>query len=104
MSCIRRLFNSELVGSLESVVSATLIVLVIRTRRPFYKSVPGKQLVVATIAIVGVALILPFTLIGNLFGFSPPPVLFILAMAVIVILYMVAAEVVKRIFYKRVKF
>jgi Mg2+-importing ATPase len=88
----------------ESVVSATLIVLVIRTRRPFYKSVPGKHLVVATLAIVGAALILPFTPIGTLFGFGPPPVLFILVMAVIVISYMVTAEVVKRIFYKRVKF
>jgi Mg2+-importing ATPase len=88
----------------ESVVSATLIVLVIRSRRPFFKSVPGKHLVIVTIAIVGAAVILPFTLLGGLFGFSPPPFLFILAMAGIVILYVVAGEVAKRAFYKRIKF
>jgi Mg2+-importing ATPase len=88
----------------ESVVSATLVVMVIRSRRPFFKSVPGRQLVVATIATVGVSLILPYTLLGGLFGFSPPPVSFMLAMAVIVLLYIVSGEVAKRIFYSRVKF
>jgi Mg2+-importing ATPase len=88
----------------ESVVSATLIVLVIRSQRPFFKSVPGKSLVIATLGIVGVALVLPYTLLGNLFGFTPPPVLFILVMAIIVVTYIASGEVVKRIFYKRVKF
>jgi Mg2+-importing ATPase len=88
----------------ESVVSATLIVLVIRSRRPFFKSIPGKQLVIATLAIVGAALILPYTLLGALFGFSPPPILFVLLMLVIVVLYIVSGEVVKRIFYRRIKF
>ncbi len=35
----------------ESVVSASLIVLVVRTRRPFFRSRPGKPLVAATLAI-----------------------------------------------------
>jgi Mg2+-importing ATPase len=88
----------------ESVVSATLIVLVIRSRRPFFKSVPGKHLVIATLAVVAATLVLPFTLLGDLFGFSPPPILFILAMAVIVVLYIISGEVAKRIFYRRAKF
>ena len=37
----------------ESVISAALIVLVIRTRRPFFKSRPGKYLFWTTILIVG---------------------------------------------------
>jgi Mg2+-importing ATPase len=88
----------------ESVVSATLIVLVIRSRRPFFKSVPGKHLVVATLAIVGAALVLPYTPLGDLFGFSSPPTSFILVMALIVALYIIAGEAAKRIFYRRVKF
>jgi Mg2+-importing ATPase len=87
----------------ESVVSATLIVLVIRSRRPFFKSVPGKHLVIATLVIVGATLVLPFSLLGGLFGFSPPPISFIMVMAVIVILYISMGEVAKRIFYRRVK-
>jgi P-type Mg2+ transporter len=88
----------------ESVVSASLIVLVVRSRRPFFKSVPGKHLMIATASIVGAALILPYTLLGDLFGFSPPPIWFILAMATIVILYIISGEVAKRIFYRRVRF
>jgi Mg2+-importing ATPase len=88
----------------ESVVSATLIVLVIRSRRPFFKSVPGKHLVVATLAIVSAALVLPYTLLGDLFGFGPLPISFVVVMAVIVALYIIAGEVAKRIFYRRVKF
>ena len=37
---------------MESVVSASLIVLVIRSRRPFFKSKPGKYLLLATLLIV----------------------------------------------------
>jgi Mg2+-importing ATPase len=88
----------------ESVVSAALIVLVIRTRRPFFKSVPGRNLVIATLAIVCAAVIIPFTPLGGLFGFTPPPVWFILVMAVIVVLYIFAGEAAKRNFYKRIKF
>ena len=54
----------------ESVISAALIVLVIRTRRPFFKSRPGKYLLLATLLIVVMTLILPFTTLGDIFGFS----------------------------------
>src|ERR1043166_8175228 len=37
---------------LESVISASLIVLIVRTRRPFFKSKPGKHLLRATLLIV----------------------------------------------------
>jgi Mg2+-importing ATPase len=57
----------------ESVISASLIVLVIRSRKPFFKSTPGKYLLIATLMIVGAALIFPFTLLGDLFGFRSPP-------------------------------
>ena len=88
----------------ESVISASLIVLVIRSRRPFFKSTPGKYLLIATLVIVGAALVLPFTPIGDLFGFRPPSISFLFVMVIIVVLYIVAGEEVKRVFYRRVKF
>src|SRR6185295_402931 len=54
---------------LESVLSASLIVLVIRSRRPFFKSQPGKYLLFATLLSVGVTLVFPFTPLGQVFGF-----------------------------------
>ena len=88
----------------ESVISASLIVLVIRSRRPFFRSTPGKHLLIATLMIVGVVLIFPFTPLGTLFGFRQPPILFLLAMSIIVVLYIILGDVAKRAFYKRVKF
>ncbi|MCY7282367.1 MAG: magnesium-translocating P-type ATPase, partial [Cyanobacteria bacterium CAN_BIN43] len=46
---------------MESVISASLIVLVVRTRQSILKSKPGKYLLAATLAIVGVTLLLPYT-------------------------------------------
>jgi Mg2+-importing ATPase len=88
----------------ESVVSASLIVLVIRSRGPFFKSTPGKYLLMTTLVIVGVTLIFPFTPLGDLFGFTPLPISFLLAMATIVVFYIFAGEAVKRIFYRRMEF
>jgi Mg2+-importing ATPase len=86
---------------LESVVSASLIALVIRTRRPFFQSRPGKYLLAATLLIAGVTLVLPFSPLGGLFRFRPLPISFFIALRPIMILYIVAAELMKKIFYKK---
>lgn len=87
---------------MESVISASIIVLVIRSRRPFLKSRSGKYLSIATIAAVFVTLIFPFTPAGKIFGFIPLPVSFLVMMGLIVILYILMAELVKKIFYQKV--
>jgi Mg2+-importing ATPase len=89
---------------LESVISASAIVLVIRTRRSFFRSKPGKYLLIATLLIVGVTILFPFTPLAGLLGFQPLPITILLAIAVIVVLYMIAAEIAKRSFYKRANF
>src|SRR5712692_3174663 len=88
---------------LESVVSAALIVLVIRSRKPFFKSRPAKYLLMATLLTVIVTLILPFTPLGEIFGFSQLPISFLLLLGTIVVVYIISAEMVKVVFYKRVK-
>ena len=88
----------------ESVISAALIVLVVRTRRPFFKSRPGKYLLLATLLIVVMTLILPFTTLGDIFGFSRLPISFLLIVGLITICYIITAEIAKKIFYKKVKF
>jgi Mg2+-importing ATPase len=89
---------------LESVISASIIVLVIRTRKPFFRSQPGKYLLIATLSICAVTLILPFTPLAGIFGFSPLPIPFLLLIGLTIICYIFTAEIVKKIFYKRVKF
>jgi Mg2+-importing ATPase len=89
---------------LESVISASMIVLVIRSRKPFFRSRPGKYLKIATFSIAVITLILPFTPLGNVFGFSPLALTTYLLLLAIVIVYILSAEITKRIFYKKVKF
>jgi Mg2+-importing ATPase len=88
---------------IESVISAALIVLVIRTRRPFYQSRPSRYLLGATLAIGVLTLLLPFTPMGELFGFGSVPLSFVAAMGAILALYIGAAEIAKPIFYRQTR-
>ncbi|HHV24653.1 MAG: magnesium-translocating P-type ATPase [Methanosarcina sp.] len=89
---------------MESVISASLIVLVIRSRKPFFRSRPGKYLLIATIFIVVFTLGFPLTPFAALFGFKPLPIQVILILGALVGLYILAAETIKKRFYKNVKF
>jgi len=89
---------------IESVVSASLIVLVIRSRKPFFKSKPGKYLLIATLSIVVITMILPYTPLGTLFGFSPLNITTYLLILLIIVIYIVAAEITKNIFYRKIRF
>ncbi len=89
---------------LESVISASMIVLVIRSRKPFFRSKPGKYLQIATFSVAVITLILPFTPPGKVFGFSPLALTTYLFLLAIVVVYILSAEITKRIFYKKVKF
>ncbi len=87
---------------IESLCTQTLVVFIIRTRRrPFYKSKPSKYLIISSLAIIGFAILVPFTPLGGLFGFVAPPPLFFLALAVLLGSYLLLAEAVKSWFYKR---
>jgi P-type Mg2+ transporter len=88
----------------ESVVSASIIVLVIRSRRPFFRSKPGKYLQIATFSIVALTLILPYTPVAGIFGFSPLSIPVLLLIGLIILLYIITAEIVKKFFYRKVKF
>jgi Mg2+-importing ATPase len=88
----------------ESVVSAAVIVLVIRTRKPFFRSVPGRYLLWATLLIVGLTIIFPMTPLASFFNFQPLPLKFLLILGLIMILYISTAEFAKKIFYRRVRF
>ncbi len=87
---------------LESVISASAVVLVVRTRGPFFKSRPGRYLLITTLLIIGVTFLIPYSPLGNLLGFQPLSGLFILLMGMIVGAYVIVVEVVKRSFYRKI--
>ncbi|WP_248353247.1 magnesium-translocating P-type ATPase [Anaeromyxobacter oryzae] len=84
----------------ESVVSATLIVLVVRTRHPLHRSRPGRPLLTAALAVVLATLALPYLPGAEFLGFQhlPPP--FYPALGAIILVYVLSAEIAKRWFYR----
>ena len=89
----------------ESLCTQTLVVFVIRTRKsPFWKSKPSKYLVASCLTVVAIALVLPYTAVGKIFSFYPPPPVFYLALGLMIGAYLFLAEIVKRWFYKRYAF
>jgi Mg2+-importing ATPase len=85
---------------MESVVSASLVVLVVRTRRPFFKSRPSRPLALATGVVVAATIALPYTALGAVFGFAPLGLRYLAALGAVVVLYIAAAEMAKRAFYR----
>jgi hypothetical protein len=77
-------------------------VFVIRTRQsPFWKSKPGKYLILSCLTVVASAFIIPYTALGSVFKFAPPPPLFYAFLALFIVVYLFLAEFVKKWFYKR---
>jgi Mg2+-importing ATPase len=89
---------------LQSVLTELLILLVIRTRRPFFKSRPGRYLLIAALIVVAVTLLLPYSPLSGLLGFTPLPLPVLLVLGGIAVLYIASSEVAKRFFYQRVQF
>jgi Mg2+-importing ATPase len=57
-------------------------------------------LLITTLVTGLVTLLLPLTPVGNVLGFEPLPPLFLLALAGILIAYVLAAELAKKRFYR----
>ena len=85
---------------MESLISASLIILIIRTKSVFYKSRPSKYLIISIFSIIGIIIVIPYTIIGKLFGFVSPPLIYLPIIGIIVFTYICMTEVVKKIFYK----
>lgn len=86
---------------LESIATQTLVIHIIRTRQiPFVQSTASKYLMFSTFLLLAISWILPYTFFGKYFGLVPLPVNMLLAIGGIVLAYLAAVEIVKRIFYR----
>ena len=78
-----------------------MIALVVRTRRVFFRSRPGKLLLVSTIVVIGMTLVLPYLPFHSLMGFVPLPAPLMLLLIGLTVRYVVVAEIAKKYFYAR---
>ena len=85
----------------ESLATQVLVIFVIRTRGSPFASRPHPALLLTSLGIVGVAMVLPFTPLAGMLGFTPLPPEFFGLLAGLMIVYLVLVEIVKRWFYRR---
>jgi Mg2+-importing ATPase len=86
---------------IESLATQVLVIFVLRTRRNPLKSRPHPLLATTSIAVVVLAIMLPFTPLGSWFGFVPPSTAFLLAIAGLTLSYLLLAQGAKWAFYRR---
>src|SRR5277367_1098441 len=84
----------------ESLATQVLVIFVLRTRRNPLKSRPHPLLATTSIAVVVLAVVLPFTPLGAWFGFVPPSAIFLLAIAGLTVSYLLLAQGAKWVFYR----
>jgi Mg2+-importing ATPase len=84
---------------IESLITELVIALVIRTRHVFFRSRPGKYLLISSLSFIGITLLLPYLPFDLVFGFIPLPAPLMLALIGLTALYVVATELMKKFFY-----
>jgi Mg2+-importing ATPase len=85
---------------IESLATQVLVIFVLRTRRNPLRSRPHPLLATTSVAVVVLAVVLPFTPLGTWFGFVPPSAAFLLAIAGLTVSYLLLAQGAKWAFYR----
>jgi P-type Mg2+ transporter len=84
----------------ESLLTELVIALVVRTRRPFFRSRPGPLLLWSTLLLIPLTLAIPYVPFAPVLGFATLPAGVIAAIVGITSLYVVATEIAKSWFYR----
>lgn len=96
--------NAELFRTawfVESLLTQTLVVFVIRTRRtPFWRSRPARALAATTAVCALVAMTFPFTPLAGTFGFITPSLRLLATIVALAGVYLLLVDQAKRWFYR----
>ena len=82
---------------LESMATQILVIFVIRTNGRPWRDLPRPMLAATSLGALVVAMVIPFTPVARWFGFEAPPLLATAGLGVVVIVYLVGAELLKRV-------
>ncbi len=85
----------------ESLITELAIVMIVRTRKPFWKSRPSGMLAWLTLAMGMLAIAIPYLPGEGWFGFAPLPLSVMAGLIAITLAYLVASEATKRWFFDR---
>jgi len=87
----------------ESVLTELLILFIIRTRKPFLKSRPGKWLLIIGVVTFLVTILLPVSPFAKSLGLTLAHTGEAVAIGLIILLYVITADLLKILFFKRYK-
>lgn len=85
----------------ESICTELLILFVVRTRKSLIKSKPGRLLIGLSVLALAITLILPFMPFAQEMGFVVPPFQLMGIVAGILLLYVITADMIKILFFKK---
>jgi Mg2+-importing ATPase len=86
---------------IESILTELFILFIIRTHKSFLKSKPGKYLFLLSILGLIMTIGLPYIPYANDIGLTPLPLINMLAMLLIVLVYIITADLLKVWFFKK---
>lgn len=87
---------------IESLLTQTLVVFIFRTKKFALASRPSKALMLSVFGVIAIALTVVFSGIGQYFDFAVGSTRQTMAIAAIVVTYLIIAEAVKHRFYRQV--
>src|SRR5258708_19002362 len=87
---------------IESIATEILVVFVIRTARtPFFRSKPGKWLLITCLTMAAIGILLPFTPLSKHLGLIPPPLGYFGILVILIASYLFFVETIKSVFLKK---
>lgn len=86
---------------MESLATQTLVIFIIRTAGNPFRSRPSLALTATTMSVVIAGIVIPFTSLGRMLGFTPLPPAFFLFLGGATGTYLLLVELVKRKLMRR---
>jgi Mg2+-importing ATPase len=86
-----------------SIITELFALLIIRTRRMFFQSMPSKQLLAASLVMLCVTFVIPYTPLAIPLGLVPLSLPILAILILIALLYLITTELVKIVFYRHVQ-
>jgi Mg2+-importing ATPase len=86
---------------IESICTELLILFVVRTHKSLLKSIPGKLLISLSVLGLLITIALPFSSFAAQLGFVVPPFQLLSIIAGILLLYVITADIIKVLFFKK---
>jgi Mg2+-importing ATPase len=84
-----------------SILTELIVLLIMRTQKPFFQSQPAPLLLYSSLGVVVFTFLIPFLPFQNFLGIVPIPFSILLTLFSLTVLYIVVTEFVKYLFYKR---